>query len=131
MTMADRIRQLRIDAGMTLEEVGAYLGIGRSAVAKYEAGRVTNIPYDTMIKLASLFNVSPSYIMCFDEKGSEGDLSEETAEEHMVSAYGEKVFQLAKVYIKLSAKNREKLLTYGEDLLKAEKFESVESVFKG
>lgn len=40
----DRIRELRIQHDMTLDDVAKYLGINRQAVYKYEQGIVTNIP---------------------------------------------------------------------------------------
>ena len=39
MKMGDRIRQMRIDAGMTQEELAEKLGLQKSAIAKYENGK--------------------------------------------------------------------------------------------
>ena len=58
----DRISGLRIQNGLTLDDVAKYLGINRQAVYKYEQGIVTNIPLDKIEKMAVLFGTTPDYI---------------------------------------------------------------------
>lgn len=123
-TVADRIKQLRIKANMTLEEVGNHLGISKSGVQKYEKGKVTNIPRDTVVRLASLFNVSPEYLMCFDNKNAES-ISEEAIQEHITKKYGKTSLRLLNEYAALSTPAKSKLLGYAKDLSKAEKFEKM------
>ena len=67
MKMGDRIRQMRTDAGMTQEELAEKLGLQKSAIAKYENGRVENIKRSTIQKMAELFDRTPSYIMGFTD----------------------------------------------------------------
>lgn len=67
MKMGDRIRQMRIDAGMTQEELAEKLGLQKSAIAKYENGRVENIKRSTIQKMAELFDRTPSYVMGFTD----------------------------------------------------------------
>lgn len=50
MGMAERIKELRLAAGMSQEELGLKLGLGKSAIAKYENGRVKNIKQSTIKK---------------------------------------------------------------------------------
>ena len=72
----DRIRELRIQHDMTLDDVAKYLGINRQAVYKYEQGIVTNIPLDKIEKMAALFGTTPDYIAGWtdDTKKYEMDL---------------------------------------------------------
>jgi repressor LexA len=65
--MGDRIKQLRIDKGLTQEELGNILGLQKSAIAKYENGRVENLKQSTIKKMAELFGVDPSYILGIDK----------------------------------------------------------------
>ena len=67
LTIGERIKKLREQNRLTLEEVANYLGIGRPTVFKYETGAVTNIPSDKIELLARLFNVSPAYLMGWEE----------------------------------------------------------------
>lgn len=68
MTIGERIKELRNQRNMTLEEVGNYLNIARATVHKYECGKITNIPHDKILQLAQLFNVSPAYIAGWSER---------------------------------------------------------------
>lgn len=67
MDMGNRIKELRIKAGLTQTELGDKLGIGASAVAKYENGRVKNIKQSTIAEMARIFDCAPSYVMALDD----------------------------------------------------------------
>ena len=68
MCMAKRIRELRIQKGLTQEELAIKLGLQKSAIAKYENGRVENIKRSTIEKMAEILGVSPSYLMGWEDK---------------------------------------------------------------
>ena len=63
MTTGDKIKMLRIQRGMTQEELGAKIGVKKSAIYKYENGIVVNLKRSTIAKLASVLDVSPSWLM--------------------------------------------------------------------
>lgn len=63
MSVSNKIKELRIRSGMTQEELAEKLGLKKSAIAKYENGRVENIKRTTLLKMSEIFNVSPAYIM--------------------------------------------------------------------
>ena len=50
MNIGDKIRLARQNKGMTQEQLGEILGVQRSAIAKYENGRVVNIKRSTLKK---------------------------------------------------------------------------------
>lgn len=58
-----RIKKLRTLAGLSQEELGRRVGVQRAAINKYEKGSVTNIPTHTIEKIASVLDVSPTYIV--------------------------------------------------------------------
>lgn len=63
MTLAQRIHEARISKGLTLEQLGKMIGLGKSAINKYEKGIVTNIPPDRIEALAAALDVTPGYLM--------------------------------------------------------------------
>lgn len=67
MNMGERIKQLRLEKGLTQEELGKYIGVKKAAIMKYEKGNVQNMKRATIEILSKLFNVTPSYLMCLDE----------------------------------------------------------------
>lgn len=67
MTLGDKIRKLRTDRKMTMEELADLIGVQRSAVNKYEKGIVVNLKRSTIASLARVFNVPPSYFLDDDD----------------------------------------------------------------
>lgn len=63
----ERIKKLRKEKGLTQQELGQMLGVQKSAIAKYENGRVPNLKRETISKLAEIFNVTPNYLLGIDE----------------------------------------------------------------
>ena len=63
MAVADRIRTLRRQAGLTQTELGEKLGVKKNAVSKWECGRVEDIPSSKIKAMADLFGVKPSYFI--------------------------------------------------------------------
>ena len=85
-TAGERIRELRLQNKMTLDDVARYLGVGRQAIYKYEQGTVTNIPLENLEKMAELFNTTPGYIAGWEKNHSAPESSApQTLEARIVS----------------------------------------------
>ena len=67
MNMGDIIKMKRVELGLTQEELAEKLGLQKSAIAKYENGRVENIKRSILKKMSELFNCSPSFLMGLTE----------------------------------------------------------------
>lgn len=67
MEMGELIKNLRIEKGLTQEELGNLLGLKKAAINKYESGRVENIKRSVIQKMAEIFDVSPAYLMGWEE----------------------------------------------------------------
>ncbi|MCP1288288.1 helix-turn-helix domain-containing protein [Mammaliicoccus sciuri] len=65
--MKPDIKARRLELGLTLEEVGNIVGVGKSTVRKWETGDIENMKRDKIVKLSKALKVSPSYIMGFEE----------------------------------------------------------------
>lgn len=63
MNIGEKIRNARLAKGMTQEELGNALGIQKSAVAKYEKGRVVNIKRSTLKKISDILGMPPSELI--------------------------------------------------------------------
>lgn len=62
-----RIREIRRSKEMSQEELGRKVGVTRATINKYEYGQV-NFPRDRVEKLSKALNVSPSYLLGWDEE---------------------------------------------------------------
>lgn len=58
-----KVRALRAEQGLTLEQVANHVGVGRSTVRKWENGMIENIRRDKIAKLAEALHTTPAYLM--------------------------------------------------------------------
>lgn len=65
MQIGERLRELRIQKGVSQHEVAKYLGVNRSTYTKYETGAST-LSYSTILLLAKYFRVDFNTLLCYD-----------------------------------------------------------------
>ncbi len=63
-----KIRELRLNLNLTLEEVANFVGVGKSTVAKWESGRIANMKRDKIASLSKVLKVSPTYLMGWENE---------------------------------------------------------------
>lgn len=73
MTRGNKIRKLREDNNMTQTELAERIRVSKQSLYKYENGIVTNIPSDKIEAIADVFDVSPAYIMGWEDEQSQCD----------------------------------------------------------
>lgn len=61
-----RIKELRIDAGLSQRELGEKLGFCNQSVSFWESGR-REPSLDIVLQLAEFFGTSPNYLLGFSE----------------------------------------------------------------
>lgn len=110
-TAGSRIKECRLRAGLTQEELAKKLDLQKSAIAKYENGRVENIKRSTILKLSEVLNENPCYLMGWDSVSSASDSdnpfldSVDPQEQYLVTAYRS-----------FNDDGRDKLVRYAHDL---------------
>mgnify|MGYP003296454078 CR=1 FL=1 len=68
MNIGQKIKDARIKKGLTQEELGSIIGVQKSAIAKYESGRVINIKRSTLQKLAVALDMKGSDLVIEQEE---------------------------------------------------------------
>ncbi len=63
MEMGEKIKSLRKQLGLTLEQVGQAVGVGKSTVRKWEEGDIQNMRRDKIAALASALRTTPEFLM--------------------------------------------------------------------
>lgn len=111
-TLGQRIRQARIIKGMTLEEVAKIVQVSRQTIQRYESGVIGNIPSDKIELLSTALNVTPAYIMGWEEE-SPFDVKKLTLHAMAVRA-------LAKLSKSPDEEKKSKLLEIVTDLLQGD-----------
>ena len=67
MTIGQRIRQLRLERGLSQEELGAKIGVQKAAINKYEAGTVVNLKPSVIEGLAHALHTTPAFLMGWED----------------------------------------------------------------
>ena len=65
--MAKKIKDLRLERGLTLEQVAKVVGVGKSTVRKWETGMIANMKRDKIASLAKALGTTPAYLMGWKE----------------------------------------------------------------
>lgn len=102
MELGAKIKMLREQKNMTLEELGNAVGVGKSTVRKWENGMIANMRRDKIAKVAAALDVSPGYLMGWEEGketlviSKDGELSPicEDPQQARLRAYYEKFKKL-------------------------------------
>ena len=69
--MSEKIKSLRELHGLTLEQVGNAVGVGKSTVRKWETGQIANMRRDKIASLAKVLRTTPGYLMGWEPCPSE------------------------------------------------------------
>ena len=75
MEVGSLIKEARLAKGLTQEELGKLVGVQKSAIAKYESGRVVNIKRSTLQKLAEVLNLKGSDLIIQSNPKEAAELS--------------------------------------------------------
>lgn len=99
MELGEVIKKARLEKNMTQQALGEIVGVQKSAIAKYENGRIVNIKRSTLQKIASALNIRPSELL-FDES------PKDTASLHVRIITDVELMNALKDYYKLSSTNQ-------------------------
>ena len=124
LSPGERIKELRLLAEMSQEELGRRVGVQRAAINKYEKGTVENIPLKTIERIAQVFDVSPTYIVGWDNQ--ESSLSAEVKTIQGVNFFfGKESVELLESFNNLTPKGKKRVLQYLDDIYWVYKSEEV------
>lgn len=68
MNKGERLRYLRESLGLSQVEAAEKIGISKQTLYKYEKNIITNIPYEVIERIVSIYKTTPSYIFGWDEE---------------------------------------------------------------
>ncbi len=63
MHTGEKLRARRLEKGMTLQQVGDLVGVGKSTVRKWETGMIRNMGRDKILALAEALDLRPSELL--------------------------------------------------------------------
>lgn len=98
MSIGQKIQELRIEKGLTLEDLGNMVGVGKSTVRKWENGMIANMRRDKIELLSDALGVSIPYLMGREDNLNEnsGEVSADLAMDKELTRYVKKIIEMTK-----------------------------------
>ena len=84
MDIGQKIKSLREEKGMTLEELGDKVGVGKSTVRKWETGIIANMRRDKIVKVAEALGTDPAYLMGWEKEEQVADVLLKTYKSELI-----------------------------------------------
>lgn len=72
MNIGEKIKEARLEKGLTLQELGEKVGLSQATLSKYETGDIKNIPNTRLKQLSKALDVKISYFL--EEKKDKNSL---------------------------------------------------------
>lgn len=88
MDLGEKIKSLRKQRGLRLQDVADVVGVGKSTVRKWENGEIKNMGRDKIALVAKALNVSPGFLMGWEateENDSSPDVVAENFEARIIT----------------------------------------------
>ena len=115
MNIGEKIKSARLAKGYTQEELGNLIGVQKSAVAKYEKGRVVNIKRSVLAKISKVLDIAPVELV--------SDINEkpvEMAERHFEMIMDEDLNEIFEEFRSLDAQKKKIVKDLIHNLAKTE-----------
>ena len=74
MDFKEILKARRAELGLTMDEVGKYVGVSGATVSRWENGDIENMRRDKIAKLAEVLQVSPAYLMGWEHSNGSVDI---------------------------------------------------------
>lgn len=68
MSVGQRIRSMRKQQGLSIDDLAYRLGKNRTTIYRYENGDIENLPLGILDSLANALNTTPAYLMGWDSE---------------------------------------------------------------
>lgn len=120
MDLGEKIKTLRIQQGLTLEEVGERVGVGKSTVRKWESGQIANMRRDKIALVAKALCVSPAYLMGWTDEMNSEEEKPAPKDELSIRELPEDEVEFFTILSQLSPENRQLLLANAKVYLQAQ-----------
>ncbi|MCX0360017.1 helix-turn-helix transcriptional regulator [Clostridium perfringens] len=112
----NRIQSRRLELKLSYQDLASKTNMSKSTLQRYETGSIKNMPVDKLGIIATALDVSPLWLLGFDENENNNKLSDEE-QQHIEDLR------------KLNDIGKNKVITYTKDLMDNPKFIS-ESIQK-
>lgn len=127
MSIGQRIKNLRMKRGMTIDELAAKLGKNRTTVYRYENGDIENLPLGILDPLADALDTTPSHLMGWGYREMLSIKLSDGVDEVVYSSMNDSYVRHVEMWNKVfgmdpfTDEEHEKLMEYGKFLISLRK----------
>lgn len=127
MSIGKRIKFLRTQQGMSIDELATKLGKNRTTVYRYENGDIENLPLDILNPLAEALNTTPAHLIGWAPEKMLSTRISDGNEESIYLSLNESYVKHVEMWHKefgmdpFTEEEHEKLMEYGRFLLSQRK----------
>lgn len=114
----NRIQSKRIELKLSYQDLANKTGLSKSTLQRYETGSIRNIPLDKLEILATALEVSPMWIIGYDDEVKSNQQSSDLNQTSLSKAEQQHIEDLRK----LNDLGKNKVITYTKDLMDNPKF---------
>ena len=68
MSIGQRIKAIRMQQGLSIDDLAYRLGKNRTTIYRYENGDIENLPLGILDSLAEALNTTPAHLMCWEDQ---------------------------------------------------------------
>ena len=125
MTVGDRIKELRLKLGLSQVDFADKINVSKQTLYKYENNIITNIPSDKVEAAAKLGNISPSYLMGWENVDWDLLQKQKESRKRFAYVYNIQYFekQMLDSFSKLNDENKKRSIAYTKNLLSTQQME--------
>jgi len=125
MTVGDRIKELRLKLGLSQVDFADKINVSKQTLYKYENNIITNIPSDKIEAAAKLGNISPSYLMGWENVDWDLLQKQKESRKRFAYVYNIQYFekQMLDSFSKLNDENKKRSIAYTKNLLSTQQME--------
>ena len=75
MTIGKKIKDLRTELNMSVDELADKLGKNRATIYRYEKGDIGNLPLDVLEPLAKALKTTPAYLIGWEDEDDDDEIT--------------------------------------------------------
>lgn len=89
------MKKYRTALGLSFAELSTLIDVSAPTLQRYESGKIKNVPYENILRLAEIFNCRPNELVGWDNYENDSNREDKNSLEYifnMLSEQGQKNF---------------------------------------
>ena len=124
MNTGDRIKQRRLELGLSADDLANKIGKSRATIYRYENGDIENMPTPILEPLAKALDTTPADLMGWNESSAPPVIDyQKSDQERCYQRMSEYTIRFLDLYNQLSSTNKGKVVSYTKGLLSTQQME--------